>query len=79
MQERLERAYRSGSISRTRNSYTTDSVSYDDYNTSFQPQTYQEYEYNGKKYVRIKADSCYDGNNLHFQMEYNIKMEMMYG
>ena len=32
MQERLERAYRSGSISRTRNSYTTDSRKYDAYN-----------------------------------------------
>lgn len=42
MQERLERAYRSGSISKTRNSYTTDSVAYDEYDTSFQPQTHVE-------------------------------------
>ena len=64
MQERLERAYRSGSISRTRNSYTTDSVAYDNYDTPFQPQTHQEYEYNGKKYVRIEANSYYDGNDF---------------
>ena len=49
MQERLERAYRSGSISKTRNSYTTDSIAYNEYDTSFQPQTHQEYEYYGKR------------------------------
>ena len=61
MQERLERAYSSGRITRTRNTYTTDSTPYDNYDTSFQPQTHQEYEYNGKKYVRVKANSYYDG------------------
>ena len=64
MQERLERAYRSGSISKTRNSYTTDSVAYDDYDTVFQPRTHQEYEYNGKRYVRVEANSSYDGKNF---------------
>ena len=64
MQERLERAYRSSSISKTGNSYTTDSVAYDDYDTAFQPQTHQEYEYNGKRYVRVEANSYYDGNNF---------------
>ena len=56
MQERLERAYRSGNISKTRNSYTTDSVVYYEYDTSFQPRTHQEYEYNGKRYVRVEAN-----------------------
>ena len=60
MQERLERAYRSGNISKTRNSYTTDSAHYDKYDTSFQPQTHQEYEYNGKRYVRVKANPYYN-------------------
>ena len=61
MQERLERAYRSESISKTRNIYTTDSVDHNKDDTSFQPQTHQEYEYNGKRYVRVKANSYYDG------------------
>ncbi len=56
MQERLEQAYRRSSISKTWNSYTTDSVACDDYYTEFQPQTHQEYEYNGKRYVRIEAN-----------------------
>lgn len=64
MQERLERAYRSESISKTRNIYTTDSVDHNKDDTSFQPQTHQEYEYNGKRYVRVKANSYYDGGDL---------------
>ena len=61
MQERLERAYKNRTISRTKNSYTTDPVAYDNYDTSFQPQAHQEYEYNGKRYVRVNANSYYDG------------------
>ena len=64
MQERLEQAYRSSSISKTWNSYTTDSVACDDYDTAFQPQTHQEYEYNGKRYVRIEANSFFKGGSL---------------
>ena len=62
MQERLERAYKNRTISRTKNSYTTDSARYDDYDTSFQPQAHQEYEYNGKRYVRVNANSYYYGD-----------------
>ena len=61
MQERLEQAYRRGNISKTRNTYTTDSVAWDDYNTAFQPQTHQEYEYNGKRYVRVEVNSFFEG------------------
>ena len=57
MQERLERAYRSGSISKTRNSYTTDSRRYDAYDEKFAPKQHEEYEYNGKRYVRVEANS----------------------
>ena len=64
MQERLERAYRSNSISKTKNDYTTDSIPYNKYHISFQLQIHQEYEYNGKRYVRVKANSCYDGCNF---------------
>ena len=60
MQERLERAYRSGSISKTRNSYTTDSRRYNDYDENFTPKQHEEYEYNGKRYVRVEANSCFD-------------------
>ena len=62
MQEKLERAYKSGRMSRTRNSYTTDSTNYKNHNQPFQPQTHQEYVYNGKSYVRVEANSNYNGD-----------------
>ena len=62
MQERLERAYRSGSISRTRNSYTTDSRKYDAYNKKFLAKQHKEYEYNGKRYVRVEVNSDFGSN-----------------
>ena len=64
MQEKLEREYKSGRLSKTRNSYTTDSTRYTEYDTTFEPQTHQEYEYNGKRYVRVEANSYYDGSNF---------------
>ena len=64
MQKRLGRAYLSGSISKTRNSYTTDSVAYDEYAIPFQPQTHEEYEYNGKRYVRVEANSDFEGDKF---------------
>ena len=62
MQERLEQAYRSSSISRTRNSYTTDSRKYDAYGEKFLAKQYEEYEYNGKRYVRAEANLYFVGS-----------------
>ncbi len=59
MQEGLEIAYRSGNISKTGNSYTTDSIRYNDYHERFAPKQHEEYEYNGKRYVRVEANSNY--------------------
>ena len=64
MQERLERAYRSGNISKTRNNYTTDSRRYNDFYEKFAPKQHEEYEYNGKRYVRVEANSCFDKNTF---------------
>ena len=64
MQERLERAYRSGSISKTRNSYTTDSRKYDAYGERFLAKQHEEYEYNGKRYIRVEANSDFGGNRF---------------
>ncbi len=60
MQQRLERAFRSGGILKTRNSYTTDSINCDDIWTSFQPQIHQEYEFEGKRYVRVETNKSED-------------------
>ena len=64
MQERLERAYRSSSFKKTNSHFTSDSRKYDAYNEIFLPKQYAEYEYNGNKYVRIQANSCFGINKF---------------
>ena len=60
MQKILELEYNRG-MKKTGRSYTFDSARYDAYDTGFKPVTYEEYEYQGKGYIRIKANSWYDG------------------
>ena len=57
MQTRLEREYSSGRIRKTGNGYTTDSRAYDAYDDSFLAQRHEEYEYNGKRYVRVEVNA----------------------
>ena len=64
MQEILERAYRNGSISKTRNSYTTDSRRYNADDEKFDPKQHEEYEYNGKRYVRVVANYSNGGGKF---------------
>ena len=64
MQDKLEKVYKSRSMMKIRNTYNTDSVAFDQDDTTFQPKIHQEYEYNGKRYVRIEANSCYDRKNF---------------
>ena len=63
MQSILESEYNRG-MNKTGRSYTFDSVRYDDYDTGFNPVTYEEYEYQGKKYIRIRANSDFGGNKF---------------
>ena len=60
----LERAYNNGSLKTTGKNYTTDSVRYQDTDTSFKARTHTEYEYNGGKYIRFVGDSNCDGEVL---------------
>ena len=60
IQEKLESAYKSGKILKTKNSYTTDSVRTPDTSSKFAPKKHEEYEYNGKRYVRVKMSFEYD-------------------
>ena len=55
MQNILESEYNRG-MSKTGRSYTFDSVTDYDCDTGFKPVTYEEYEYQGKAYIRIKAN-----------------------
>ena len=63
MQSILESEYNRG-MNKTGRSYTFDSVKHDDYDTGFNPVTYEEYEYQGKKYIRIRANSDFGGNKF---------------
>ena len=63
MQSILESEYNRG-MNKTGRSYTFDSVKYNDYDTGFKPVTYEEYEYQGKKYIRIRANSDFDGGKF---------------
>ena len=60
----LERAYNNRSLGTTGKNYTTDSVRYQDTDTSFRARTYTEYEYNGSKYIRFVGDLNGDGEVL---------------
>jgi len=67
VQRRLENEYKNGNLRQTGRNYTFDKTEYDDYDQYFQPVTYEEYDYNGKKYIRIKANSDY-GHGSKFKL-----------
>ena len=60
LQKTLERLYQSRSLVRTGKKYTRDKTAYYQSNQEFQEEQQEEYEYNGKKYVRVRANSCYE-------------------
>ena len=64
MQEKLEMAFQRRSLSRTGKKYTTDSRKYDEYDEEFSPKQHEEFGLNGKKYVRVEANSCFDGGKF---------------
>ena len=58
MQKKLEKEYKKG-MNKTGRSYTFSSSPCDDFKTLFKPITYDEYEYHGKKYIRVRAIAEY--------------------
>ena len=64
MQDILEQNYRMRIISSTGNKYTYDSRRYNEYDEAFRPDTHEEYELDGKRYIRAKVNSCYDGETV---------------
>jgi len=77
----LEEAYLKKSMKQTGKSYTTDSVSYRDFDTPFRARTHTEYEYNGRKYIRCVADvNCggeilSDGKFILYDNPYWVEVE----
>lgn len=65
MQERLERAFERRSLSRTGKKYTTDSRKCNKYSKEvFSPKQHEEFQLDGKKYVRVEANSYLDDGKL---------------
>ena len=64
MQERLERAFKRRSLSRTGKKYTTDSRKYYEKYKVFSPKQHEEFQLDGKRYVRVEANSCFDGDEF---------------
>ena len=64
VQRRLENEYQRGNLRQTGRDYTFDKTEYDDYSQYFQPVTYEEYDYDGKKYIRVRANSDYGSNSF---------------
>lgn len=64
IQRELEQAFKEGKLRKTGNVYTTDSRRFNDYFSPFKEKQYEEYEYNGKRYVRVKANIIYADNDL---------------
>ena len=60
MQEKLERAFQGKSLSRTGNKYTTDSRKHE--YEKFGAKQHEEFQLDGKRYVRVKANSCFSVN-----------------
>lgn len=50
----LETNFSEGNIKKTGKTYTTDSRKYNEYSSPFRALEHEEYEYNGKRYVRTK-------------------------
>ena len=73
MQIRLEMLFERGSLSKTGKKYTTDSRKYDEYDKMFLPKQYEEFQFDGKKYVRLEANSCFDGEEFKLSNGENYK------
>ena len=61
MNNRLEKKYKSG-INKTGKTYTFNLAK--DGNSKIEPLTHEEYEYQGKKYIRVKANTCLNGRKI---------------
>lgn len=63
--EKLKKAFTKKELQATGKKYTFDGVeNEDDYNTPFCAKEHIEYQYDGKRYIRVRAKSCNDSSLL---------------
>jgi hypothetical protein len=61
LHETLEEKFGSGKLAPTGYTYSTDTVRHDDFLTKVSLSKIEEYEFEGRRFVRIKANSCRSG------------------
>ena len=80
IQEKLENLYQKQALYKTKKYYTRDIVPYNWYGQKFQAEILEEYEYQGKKYVRVKANgygsNCTLSNGVTYQYGNYIWIEV---
>ncbi len=64
MQERLEKAFKSRKLTRIGTKYTTDSRKCDEHDEEFSPKRHDEFQLYGKRYVRVEANSSFNGDEF---------------
>ena len=64
MQKKLEMAFQSKCLTLTGKKYTTDSRKYNAYDKEFSPKEHEEFQLDGKRYVRVEANSFFDGRKF---------------
>ncbi len=64
MQLKLEQIFKNEKLLKTGKGYTTDSITFKEYDEEFKPKRHEEYQYNGKRYVRVEANHNYDGSEF---------------
>lgn len=60
----LEHSFNTGFLKRTGKTYTTDSKSVDESSEKFASVQHEEFEFNGKRYVRVKSNVCGETQEL---------------
>ncbi|MBR2588705.1 MAG: hypothetical protein IKF82_05010 [Bacilli bacterium] len=58
--EILEKEFLTGTLRKTGKTYTTYSRGSNEHDESFSPLKHEEFEYGGKKYVRVKLNNSFD-------------------
>lgn len=69
LQLELEQQFNKGKLNSTGNRYTTDSRKYDEYKKKHRYQGHEEYEYKGKRYIRVKANLSIKGEKIKLSNE----------
>ena len=60
----LDSEFSKGRLRKTGKTYTTDSRRWNAHSEKFNPVEHEEFEYNGKRYVRVKSNCCVGGYKL---------------